>query len=56
MSETVSIIVSVHNSKRYLRECVDSILTQTYEDLEIILTDDGSTDSSGDLCDEYETG
>ncbi len=53
MGETVSVIVSVYNSKRYLRECVDSILTQTYEDLEIILTDDGATDSSGALCDEY---
>ncbi len=53
MSETVSLIVPVHNSKRFLRECVDSILAQTHEDLEVILSDDGSTDSSGALCDEY---
>lgn len=48
----LSIIIPVYNVEQYLRQCVDSVLTQTYKDLEIILVDDGSTDSSGALCDQ----
>ena len=51
-SELVSIIVPVFNVQDYLVECVDSLLHQTYTDLEILLIDDGSTDNSGKLCDE----
>ena len=43
----------VYNVERYLRRCVDSILHQTYQDLEVLLVDDGSTDTSGAICDEY---
>lgn len=49
----LSIVVPVYNIEKYLKECVDSIINQTFTDLEIILVDDGSTDSSGAICDEY---
>lgn len=48
-----SIILPVYNVEKYLRECVDSILSQTFTDYEIILVDDGSVDSSPKICDEY---
>lgn len=49
----VSVIVPVYNVEDYLGRCVDSILAQTYQNLEVILVDDGATDSSGKICDEY---
>ena len=49
----ISVVIPVYNVEKYLKECVDSVLKQTYEDYEIILVDDGSTDSSGHICDEY---
>ncbi len=55
MRPLISVIVPVYNVEKYLRPCVDSILAQTYQNLEIILINDGSTDKSGQICDEYAT-
>ena len=49
----ISVIIPVYNVEKYLCKCVDSVINQTYKDLEIILVDDGSPDSSGEICDEY---
>lgn len=50
----ISVIVPVYNVETYLRLCIDSILSQTFTDFELILIDDGSTDSSPSICDDYE--
>ena len=53
MNPLVSVIVPVYNAERYLRYCIESILNQTYSNLEVILVDDGATDASSSMCDEY---
>lgn len=49
----ISVVVPVYNVMNYLKQCLDSIIQQTYTNLEIILVDDGSTDQSGSICDSY---
>ena len=53
MKGVISVIIPVYKVERYLRECLESVLTQDYDALEVILIDDGSPDGSGAICDEY---
>lgn len=52
-SPKISIIIPVFNAEKYLHRCVNSILAQTYQDFEILLIDDGSSDRSGEICDQF---
>lgn len=51
--EKISVIIPIYNVERYLRQCLDSIVNQTYKNLEMLLIDDGSPDNCGAICDEY---
>lgn len=53
MDKLISVVVPIYNVENYLKRCIDSIVNQTYENLEIILVDDGSTDGSSAICDAY---
>ena len=53
MGNLISIIVAIYNVDQYLEQCIDSIINQSYKNLEIILVNDGSTDNSKNICDYY---
>jgi len=53
MKDLISVIIPIYKVENYLRRCVDSVLSQTYSNIEIILIDDGSPDRCGEICDEY---
>ena len=53
MAEMISIIVPVYNSEKYLRKCLDSLINQSYENIEILCVNDGSTDDSQIILEEY---
>ncbi|VKH92037.1 putative glycosyltransferase [Streptococcus pneumoniae] len=53
--ELISIIVPIYNVENYLRQCLDSIVAQTYQNFECLLINDGSPDNSADICREYVT-
>ena len=53
MEDLISVVVPIYNVENYIKKCVDSILSQTYKNLEIILVDDGSPDNCPQICDEY---
>lgn len=53
MNPLISLVIPVYNVEKYLDKCVQSVLAQTYDNFEVILVDDGSTDNSGKMCDEY---
>jgi glycosyltransferase involved in cell wall biosynthesis len=53
VDDLITVIIPVYNVETYLRKCIDSVVNQTYKNLQIIIVDDGSTDLSGAICDEY---
>ena len=50
MDDKITVVVPVYNVENYLRKCLDSIIAQTYKNIEIIVVNDGSTDTSGEIC------
>ncbi len=56
MKPLISIVVPVYNAEKSIHKCIESILQQSYENIELLLIDDGSTDKSGQICDEYSSG
>ena len=53
MDDKITVIVPVYNVESYLRKCLDSIIAQTYKNIEIVVVNDGSTDASGEICKEF---
>ena len=52
-TELISVIIPVYKVEKYINRCVESVLVQNYHNIEVILVDDGSTDNSGEIIDEY---
>lgn len=53
MEEKISVIIPVYNDEKYLKQCIESVLTQSYRNLEVILVDDGSTDATPAICEDF---
>lgn len=53
MVDLISVIIPIYNVEKYLNKCIDSVIAQTYKNIEIILVDDGATDQSGEICNQY---
>lgn len=53
-NEMVSVIIPIYNTQKYLKRCMDSVIEQTYQNIEIILIDDGSSDNSLEICKKYQ--
>ena len=53
MNELVSVIIPLYNKEKYIKRCIDSLVKQTYKNLQIIIVDDGSTDNSTDIISQY---
>lgn len=53
MQPLISIVIPVYNAERYINKCIDSVLSQSYANWELLLIDDGSSDDSGRICDGY---
>ncbi len=53
MKYKVSVIVPAYNCEKYISDCIESLINQTYSDLEILIIDDGSTDKTGSICDDH---
>lgn len=53
MESLISVIIPVYNTESYVRVCLESLVEQTYTNFEVIMIDDGSTDNSGEICQEY---
>lgn len=51
--KTIGVVIPIYNTEEYLNECIESVINQTYKNIKIALVDDGSTDNSGKICDEY---
>ena len=51
MSELISIIIPVYNIEKYIANCLESVVSQTYNNIEVIVIDDGSNDKTGEICD-----
>ncbi len=53
MKELISVVIPAYNVGKYIDKCIDTVLTQTYSNIEIILVDDGATDDTAEICDNY---